>query len=96
MCRNEILVKIPWTAPTKRKKIWPAFGSREFERKFSRSFQTSNRFKLPRGVSVAEALDEYQKNPQILYAEPNYILHLTAAPGITLTPNDPSYGSLGG
>ena len=52
--------------------------------------------KLPRGVSVAEALDEYQKNPQILYAEPNYILHLTAAPGITLTPNDPSYGSLWG
>lgn len=52
--------------------------------------------KLPRGVSVAEALDDYRKNPHVLYAEPNYILRLTAAPKITLTPNDPSYGSLWG
>ncbi|MGH7815807.1 MAG: S8 family serine peptidase, partial [Candidatus Binatia bacterium] len=52
--------------------------------------------KLPRSVSVAEALDSYRQNPNVLYAEPNYILHTTATPKITATPNDPSYGSLWG
>ena len=52
--------------------------------------------KLPPNVSVEEAIDQYQQDPNVLYAEPNYILHLTANPNIALTPNDPSFGSLWG
>src|SRR5262245_11672055 len=48
------------------------------------------RIKLPAGVSVNEAIDLYRKNPDVLYAEPNHIVHTTASP------NDPSFGSLWG
>jgi thermitase len=53
--------------------------------------------KLPAQVTVGEAIDLYEQDPNVLYAEPNYILHTTATK-ITLTPNDPSYanGSLWG
>src|ERR671923_15257 len=52
--------------------------------------------KLRRGVSVEEAISLFEQIPDVLYAEPNYILHLTANPNITATPNDPSFGSLWG
>ena len=52
--------------------------------------------KLPRNVSVQEAIDLYEQDPDVLYAEPNYILHLTAKSNLTATPNDPSFGSLWG
>jgi subtilisin family serine protease len=44
--------------------------------------------KLPPGMSVEEAIRLYRENPDVLYAEPNYIAE---AQGV---PNDPSYGSL--
>ncbi|MGH7794637.1 MAG: S8 family peptidase, partial [Candidatus Binatia bacterium] len=43
--------------------------------------------KLRRGVSVEEAINLYQQDPNVLYAEPNYILKTT------LTPNDPRYAT---
>ncbi len=52
--------------------------------------------KLRRGVSVEEAIDLFEQIPDVLYAEPNYLLHTTANPNITATPNDPSFGSLWG
>jgi len=52
--------------------------------------------KLPRNVSVQDAIDLYEQDPNVLYAEPNYILRLTAKPELTATPNDPSFGSLWG
>ncbi len=52
--------------------------------------------KLPHNVTVEEAIDLYHQDPDVLYAEPNHILHLTANAKITATPNDPSYGSLWG
>ena len=52
--------------------------------------------KLPRNVTVEEAIDLYHQDPDVLYAEPNYILHLTANAEITATPDDPSFGSLWG
>ena len=45
------------------------------------------RVKLPRETDIPEAAKEYQKDPSIEYAEPNYIYHAQ------LTPNDPRYGS---
>jgi hypothetical protein len=52
--------------------------------------------KLPRNVSVQEAIDLYEQDQNVLYAEPNYILSLTGKTGLTATPNDPSFGSLWG
>jgi len=46
--------------------------------------------KLPRGLSVREAIGLYRENPDVLYAEPNYIV--TAI----VTPNDPSLINLWG
>lgn len=47
---------------------------------------------LPPGVSVASAIAAYSANPNVLYAEPDYVLHASR------TPNDPRYtdGSLWG
>ncbi|MBI2621183.1 MAG: peptidase S8 [Candidatus Levybacteria bacterium] len=42
---------------------------------------------VPAGTPVSELIDKYRQNPQVEYAEPNF---LAAA---FLTPNDPYYGS---
>ena len=42
---------------------------------------------LPPNLSVEDAIAEYQKNPDVLYAEPNYIYYTA------VTPNDPYYGN---
>jgi len=46
--------------------------------------------KLPSGLSVEEAIEIYQQDPDVLYAEPNYIVRTTKKPSIsaTNTPND--------
>jgi len=65
-------------------------------KKLFRSVRGLEVTKLPGNVSVQEAIDLYQQDPNVLYAEPNYILRLTAKPDLTATPNDPSFGSLYG
>jgi len=44
--------------------------------------------KLPRNITVNDAITEYRKNPDVLYAQPNYVYHTTS-----VTPDDPLYGS---
>ncbi|MBI4488165.1 MAG: S8 family serine peptidase, partial [Deltaproteobacteria bacterium] len=46
--------------------------------------------KLPPGLSVKEALKLYQQHPDVLYAEPNYIVKALVGP------NDPRFGGLWG
>lgn len=46
--------------------------------------------KLPKGLSVSEAIRIYDQNPNVVYAQPNFIYR------IDLTPNDTSYSSLYG
>jgi subtilisin family serine protease len=46
---------------------------------------------LPATLSVEEALAQYQKDPNVLYAEPNFIYQHTAT-----TPNDARFGELFG
>src|SRR5262249_26072752 len=46
--------------------------------------------KLSRGVSVEEAIDLLRQDPDVLYAEPNYVLRTT------LTPNDTRFGEMWG
>jgi subtilisin family serine protease len=47
-------------------------------------------FSLPEGLSVAEAIDAFQDDPNVLYAEPNYIVR------IATTPNDKQFDALWG
>ncbi len=49
-----------------------------------------HRVKLAHGISVRQAIESYRKNPNVLYAEPNYTVKTQA------TPNDPLYGLLWG
>ena len=46
--------------------------------------------KVQKGRKVEEALHEYRKDPDVLYAEPNYIFE------VQTTPNDPSFANLWG
>jgi len=46
--------------------------------------------KLPKGTTVEEALQLYQQDPDVEYAEPNYIVSITA------TPDDTNYDNLWG
>lgn len=46
--------------------------------------------KLPATVPVEDALRLYRQNPDVLYAEPNYVAVAD------VVPNDPSFGSLWG
>ena len=46
--------------------------------------------KLPRDMTVEEALEIYRNDPDVEYAEPNYLRYATA------TPNDPFFGNLWG
>ncbi|MEK6748701.1 MAG: Calx-beta domain-containing protein [Pseudomonadota bacterium] len=47
-------------------------------------------FTLPPGQNLATAIAHYQKNPNVVYVEPDYELSFTAAP------NDTSFGNLWG
>jgi serine protease len=46
--------------------------------------------KVPQGLTVEHALEEYRRDPEVLYAEPNFLYQLA------VTPNDPSFGGLWG
>jgi subtilisin family serine protease len=47
--------------------------------------------KIRPGLSVEKSITEYQNQPEVEFAQPNYIYHLEAT-----TPNDPGYSSLWG
>jgi subtilisin family serine protease len=49
-----------------------------------------HRLKLPEGITVEEAIIRYEEDPNVEYAEPNYIVHALA------TPDDPSFCQLWG
>ncbi|UNC93474.1 S8 family serine peptidase [Candidatus Contubernalis alkaliaceticus] len=48
---------------------------------------------LPKGMTVEDAVNKYNKNPDILYAEPNYLLYTH---GEQVFPNDPFFDQLWG
>ena len=48
------------------------------------------RAKLPPGMTVSQALQAFSNHPDVLYAEPNYLVHAFA------TPNDPRFSQLWG
>jgi thermitase len=52
--------------------------------------------RLPRGLSVDRALAMYRQRPEVMYAQPNWLYHLTSVDtqpdGVAKSPNDPRYG----
>jgi subtilisin family serine protease len=46
--------------------------------------------RVPRGMTVKDAIERYQRDPAVLYAEPNWIVSHQAAP------NDPRFGEMWG
>ena len=50
--------------------------------------------RVPSGMSPAEARALYEKDPNVLYAEPNYVYHI--AQQVFLTPNDSQFTQLWG
>jgi subtilisin family serine protease len=92
---DEIIVKYRDSADEYKKEVgrFRVAGQRKKTFKSIRGLEV---IKLGRNVSVSDAIELYQQDPDVLYAEPNYLLHLTATAKLTATPNDPSFGSLWG
>ena len=85
---DEILVKF---RPDAGKKVREALHKRHGSIPL-RDFASLNlhHVKLKKGLSVADAIALYGKEPEVLYAEPNYLQRLQAQP------NDPLYSNLWG
>jgi len=47
--------------------------------------------RIPEGMTVEQAVQSFQANPDVEYAEPNYVYHMDE-----VFPNDPKFGSLWG
>ena len=64
-------------------KLMTHYGVGAKRAKVFRNLAGLERVKLPRGLSVKEAIDFYQRSPDVLYAEPNYIVRTTNTPNDT-------------
>jgi thermitase len=62
------------------RKLMTHYGVGARRAKVFRSLAGLELIKLPRGLSVQEAIDIYQRSPDVLYAEPNYIVRTTSTP----------------
>ncbi len=84
---DEILVKFRQGVDESRKDLarFRVFGSRK---KAFKVLQNLEVVKLSRGVTVEEAVQISRNNPDVLYAEPNYIVNTTAIP------NDTRFGDM--
>jgi subtilisin family serine protease len=81
---GEILVRFrPGVSEESRLAIHASLNARVL--KAFKSVSSLEKVKLVEGLSVAEAIATYRSNPEVLYAEPNYIVHALN------TPNDPQF-----
>ncbi|HEU4344218.1 MAG TPA: S8 family serine peptidase [Candidatus Binatia bacterium] len=94
---DEIIVKFR-EGVDEYKKDLARFRTAATRKRIFRRIKSLEVVKLSRHVSVKEALDLYQQNPDVLYAEPNYILRTTARPRLRAISSDPyyDYGDLWG
>ena len=86
---NEVIVKFRDRVPELNKTLALSRMSGTRLRAF-RFLDGLEHHRLPRHVSVDEAIAKYRKDPDVLYAEPNYIVRTTN------TPNDTRFGELWG
>jgi serine protease len=88
---DQVLVKFrTGVSPTQASESNRLAGTTEV-RSFTRTGVTLVRV-MP-GQSVDSVISRYRSDPQVAYAEPNYLRYLMAAPRVPLatTPNDPDY-----
>ena len=64
-------------------KLMTHYGVGARRAKLFRNLASVELVKLPRGLSVKEAIDFYLRSPNVLYAEPNYIVRTTNTPDDT-------------
>ena len=84
---DEIIVKFkPYVTLSERSQTAQSFGAKSIQTLSNMSGWSVA--KLPAGQTVTQALSVYANDPNIEYAQPNYIYHATAVP------NDPEYGQL--
>ncbi|HSK30056.1 MAG TPA: S8 family serine peptidase, partial [Candidatus Limnocylindria bacterium] len=86
---DEVIVKFRDGADEAQKEL-ARFRVSAVRKKTFRILRNLEIVKLQPGIQVEEAVNLYRQNPDVLYAEPNYILKITA------TPNDPRFGELWG
>jgi subtilisin family serine protease len=86
---DEVIVKFRDGADEAQKEL-ARFRVSGVRKKTFRILRNLEIVKLQPGIQVEEAVNLYRQNPDVLYAEPNYILKITA------TPNDPRFGELWG
>ena len=80
---DEIIVKFKPSVPNHAiDRINSKHGTHAF---YTSPFAGFKRIKIPAGKSIEEMVIIYSKNPNVEYAEPNYIVHAT------FVPNDPYY-----
>lgn len=85
---GEILVK--FRNNTKTSSINNIHSHIGLDRKRSLKRLKIHHLKLPDNITVEEAIDYYQRNPDVEYAEPNYIIRIDS------TPDDPDFYNLWG
>jgi subtilisin family serine protease len=85
---REVLVKFQAGTPA----ATVAAADRAASAQLVQTFETIGvrHMRLGPGIDVPGAVNAYQRNPNVLYAEPNYLLHADA------TPNDASFSALWG
>jgi len=88
---GEILVKFRDTSPSKSVSINTLHAHAGAFKKKSYKILNIHHMKLPKGISVEEAVRFYQQDPNVEYAEPNYIVRVAAT-----MPNDPRFANLWG
>ncbi|GAW92426.1 S8 family serine peptidase, partial [Calderihabitans maritimus] len=80
---GEILVKFkPGVSSLVRQKVHDKFKAKVVKRSTKLGIE---RVKLPAGAKIAEILEQYRRNSNVEFAEPNYIFHAD------WTPDDPGY-----
>ena len=79
---DEIIVKFRSEVDESQKDLarFRVFGTRK---KAFKVLQNAEVVKLGRGITVEEATQIFRNSPDVLYAEPNYIVHTTAVPNET-------------
>lgn len=86
---GEVLVKYkPYVSASQIKTRHAAKGTKTIKQLHSISV---HQIKLPAGMTVGEALEQYRSDPDVEYAEPNYLRYAKST-----IPNDASWGSLWG
>jgi subtilisin family serine protease len=79
---DEIIVKFR-AGSDEYSKVMTHFGVGGTRARVFRILEGLELIKLPRGLSVQRAIELYQRHPDVLYAEPNYIVKTTNTPNDT-------------